>query len=203
MSVYFHPPPLLNVVPAPHLGWERQGTPRLLCGGDTKNDTPSAHRLPGHRRAFGDAPKWFQGFGNWEDKDPGGGRLGLIRAWSGEQDPLKNPGGSGGGLSVLLLGWQQLPMMGRASSWAATPCFGWVSHCSRLGDGWTCEGKGPEKPPVVEKTNLHMSTERVLQRGGCHRRGFAQASLRFGFFFPWSCWSPFGILKATSWCYTY
>lgn len=115
MSVYFHPP-LLNVVPAPHLGWERQGTPRLLCGGDTKNDTPSAHRLPGHRRAFGDAPKWFQGFGNWEDKDPGGGRLGLIRAWSGEQDPLKNPGGSGGGLSVLLLGWQQLPMMGRASS---------------------------------------------------------------------------------------
>lgn len=23
------------------------------------------------------------------------------------------------------------------------------------------------------------------------------------FFFPWSCWSPFGILKATSWCYTY
>lgn len=114
MSVYFHTHQLI-MVPAPHLGWEGQGA-RLLWEGDTKNDTPSARRLPGHRQAFGDAPKWFQGFGNWEDKDPGGARLGLIRAWRGEQDPLKNPGGSGGGLSVLLLGWQQLPMMGRASS---------------------------------------------------------------------------------------
>lgn len=153
MNMYFHSHQL-NMAKEPNLVVGGREPHVYGVRGTLGMTPPSPHCLPGCR-AFGDPPKWLQGFGNVKDKV----RLGLVTAWRerGAGTPRKIPA-VGGEVSVLLLGLQQLRVMGRASSWAATQCLGWAPRCSHLGDGWTHEGKRHEKPLVVQRADLRAPT---------------------------------------------